>query len=289
MLAWLTGGSLTQTTERKRTVNKAKVKLDKDLLKASSTMTDHQARFLVDTYYQMQNARIRSSAQVRGLEEEAEPSEVMTWVDEINLSLEENIKKALGKYALGHPIGKWSMGIKGIGPVISSGLLAYVDITKAPTVGHIWRFAGQDPTSVWNKGEKRPWNANLKTLCWKMGECFVKTKNKDEDIYGKIYEERKAYEIEKNERLEYKDQADAGAKRVDKKTKAYKSYSIGKLPDGHIHARAKRYAVKLFLSHWHDVAYRHHYKQAPPLPYPIAHMGHTHFRPAPLVAPKKVA
>jgi hypothetical protein len=270
-------------------MNKAKVKLDKDLLKASSTMTDHQARFLVDTYYQMQDARIRSSAQVRGLEEEAEPSEVMTWVGEINLSLEENIKKALGKYALGHPIGKWSMGIKGIGPVISSGLLAYVDITKAPTVGHIWRFAGQDPTSVWNKGEKRPWNANLKTLCWKMGECFVKTKNKDEDIYGKIYEERKVYEVEKNERLEYKDQADAGAKRVDKKTKAYKSYIIGKLPDGHIHARAKRYAVKLFLSHWHDVAYRHHYKQAPPLPYPIAHMGHTHFRPAPLVAPKKVA
>ena len=267
-----------------KSTKSAKLKLDKDLLKASATMTDHQARFLVDTYYQMQNARIRSSAQVRGLEQESEPSEVMEWVGEINLSLEDNIKKALHKYALGHPVGQWSLGITGVGPVISAGLLAYVDITQAPTVGHIWRFAGQDPTCEWKKGQKRPWNANLKTLCWKMGECFVKTKNLDSDIYGKIFEERKAYENDKNERLEYKAQADLGASRVGKKTEAYKSYSIGKLPAGHIHARAKRYAVKLFLSHWHDVAYRDHYKQAPPLPYPIAHMGHAHFRPAPLAA-----
>jgi hypothetical protein len=44
-------------------------------------------------------------------------------------------------------------------------LLARIDIVKAPTAGHIWRYAGLDPTVRWNKGEKRPWNAGLKVLC----------------------------------------------------------------------------------------------------------------------------
>jgi hypothetical protein len=44
-----------------------------------------------------------------------------------------------------------------------------------------------------------------------------------------------------------------------------------------LHARAKRYAVKLFLAHLHEVWYREHYKTAPPIPYPIAHLGHAHY------------
>ena len=109
----------------------------------------------------------------------------------------------------------------------------------------------------------------------------MKVKNNKSDFYGKIFDQRKALESENNEKLMYKSQADEGAKRVGKTTEAYKSYIVGKLPAGHIHARAKRYAVKLFLSHWHDVAYRNHYKAAPPFPYPIAHMGHAHQIPVP--------
>ena len=33
---------------------------------------------------------------------------------------------------------------------------------------------------------------DLKELCWKIGESFVKVKGNPADIYGKIYEERKA-------------------------------------------------------------------------------------------------
>ena len=55
----------------------------------------------------------------------------------------------------------------------------------------------------------------------------------------------------------------------------------GKLPDGRLHLRAQRYAVKLFLAHWHEVAYRNRYDKAPPLPYPIAHLGHAHVIAAP--------
>ena len=255
---------------------KPKLSLAKDLLESSKSMTVDQARFLVDTYYQIQDARIRASAQVRSLVSSEEPHSLLDWVGDVNAELENKIKRTLEIYAKHNAIGQWSLGVTGIGPVIAAGLLAHIDITQAPTVGHIWRYAGQDPTSKWEKVQKRPWNASLKTLCGKIGESFVKVSGNKKDIYGQHYLRRKEQEIIKNENLDFKEQADIKATKVGKTTDAYKSYSVGKLPKAHIHARAKRYAVKLFLAHWHEVAFREHYKAEPPLPYPIAHLGHAH-------------
>jgi hypothetical protein len=53
------------------------------------------------------------------------------------------------------------------------------------------------------------------------------------------------------------------------------------LPPGHIHERAKRYAVKLFLSALHEVWYYYRYGTRPPKPYPITHLGHAHYMPPP--------
>ena len=149
----------------------------------------------------------------------------------------------------------------------------------AKTPGNLYSFAGIPPDAECKKGHKRPWNAALKTLCWKIGESFVKVHNNEKDIYGKLYAQRKALEIERNERGEFADQAKAklATTRIGKTTDAYKSYSVGKLPPAHIHARAKRWAVKIFLSHWWEVAYEAHYGEKPPFePYPIAHLGHVH-------------
>jgi len=147
------------------------------------------------------------------------------------------------------------------------------------TAGHIWRYAGLDPTVEWRAKEKRPWNAALKTLCWKIGESFVKVSNHPESLYGRLYLERKAQETSRNDNLEYRDQAVEKLKKfnIGKNTDAYKYYSIGKLPPGHIHARAKRYAVKIFLSHYHAKAYELEFGEKPPAPYPIAIMGHAHY------------
>jgi DNA modification methylase len=64
--------------------------------------------------------------------------------------------------------------------------------------------------------------------------------------------------------------------KIGKTTDAYKAYSIGKLPPAHIHARAKRYAVKLFLSHLHETMHEIEHGTTPPLPYALAHLGHAH-------------
>lgn len=251
-------------------------KLTKDLRAGSATLGQSEARFLVDSYYQMQDARIRAAGQVRSVEDE--PHSVLSWLQDQNQVLENQIRGALKVYAENNPVGEWMLAITGIGPVISAGFLAHIDITMAPTVGHIWRYAGQDPTCVWAPKTKRPWNAQLKVICWKAGESFVKVSSNENDIYGKVYRQRKALEIERNEAGAFADQAAAKLAKfkIGKTTEAYKHYSAGRLPDAHIHARAKRYAVKLFLSHLHGFWYENHYGAPPPLPYPIAILGHAH-------------
>lgn len=250
-------------------------RLSRDLAKGAVTLGRAEARFLVDSYYAMQEQRKRSANQVRALGEDGEPHDVLQWFLAQSETLENQVKRALSKYAESHPVGQWALSVRGVGPVITAGLLAHIDITQAPTVGHIWRYAGLDPTTEWKKGEKRPWNASLKTLCWKIGESFVKSKGHEEAVYGALYDQRKAYEIERNEAGAYKDQAAAILERQPNHAQR-ETYRLGKLPDGHIHSRAKRYVVKLFLAHLHEVWYKHEFCFAPPKPYAIEHLGHAH-------------
>lgn len=264
-------------------------KLTKDLKNASKTLSTKEARYLVDSYYQIQEYRKASSNQVRSLTstEEPEPCETIKWLNSNMETLENQIKRALDAWTDNQQVGQWAKSITGIGPVITAGLLANIDITKAPTVGHIWRFAGLDPTKEWLKGEKRPWNASLKTLCWKIGESFVKVCNHKDDFYGHLYVQRKDYEIKRNDEGGNKEAAvKALLKKIGKDTDAYAAYSIGKLPPAHIHARAKRWAVKLFLAHLHHVWFKLHYGTEPPRPYVIEHMGHVDMIMPPNFTPK---
>lgn len=249
-------------------------KLSKDLKEASRQLSTREVRYLVDSYYSIQEYRKATGNQIKALVSHGEPHEVISWFFDNTKVLENEIKKAMDAYSLSSPVGQWSRQIRGIGPVIAAGLLAHIDITRASTAGAIWRYAGLDPSVTWGKGEKRPWNASLKTLCWKIGESFVKMGN--ESFYNRLYAERKEFETEQNEQLAYAEQAAQGAQRVGKGTESYKYYIIGKLPPGHIHQRAKRYAVKIFLAHWHEVAYEFHYGKQPPNPYVLEHLGHAH-------------
>lgn len=250
--------------------------LTRDIRNAAITLDDREARFLVDSYYQMQDNRIRAAGQVRSMRDE--PHKTLAFFGDQAEALEKQIQRALDAYSGASRVGRWSRSICGIGPVLAAGLMAHIDITQAPTAGHIWSYAGLNPDRKWEKGQKRPHNAELKKLCWKIGESFVKVKGRDNDVYGKIYELRKQYEKEKNDRGEYREMAARilKEKNFSNDTKAKAAYIAGKLPDGHLHARAKRYAVKIFLSHWQHVAYLDHYGKAPPEPFAMAILGHAH-------------
>jgi len=315
------------------------LKLSKDIKDAAVYLTDTEARYLVDTYYQMQDNRIRSDNQIRAMQEAGEPNKVIQHISDSSSTLENQVKLALGRYVDNHIVGDWLKSVMGIGDVLSAGLLAHIDIKKAHTAGAIWRYAGIDPTVEWLGKEKsvnlinsikekagygkrlkeqellnvieltcvalnrrssgyyeylaheeeentlsnfqkwaarRPYNAELKKLCWKIGESFIKVSNKDEAVYGKLFQERKARYIIDNDSGKYADQAAIRVNQVGKATDAFKHYSEGKLPPAQINARARRYAVKMFLSHLHQVWYERHFGKPAPVPFAIAHLGHVH-------------
>lgn len=279
--------------------------LSKDLRAAASTMTRDEARYLVDSYYQMQDNRLRASGQIRAQHDE--PHRVLTWLEENASSLEKQIAAALGAYAKSQPMGQWAMNVVGIGPVIAAGLLAHIDIAKVETAGDIWSFAGYNPDMVWDKGQKRPFNAKLKVVCWKAWQSWLKLKNNDDCYYAKVLFTRRDYEWKRNLAGGNGEAcAKALQRNIGKTTNARAWYEgrvspkwarevldsckpfpqtlpacpdgegVPMLPPAQILSRSGRYAVKLFLAHWFEVAYRKHHGKEPPLPYPIAHLGHAH-------------
>lgn len=269
-------------------------RLSRDLKRAAVTLTPAEARYLVDLYYQVQEYRKRAANQNRAMGESGEPHQLIDWVFASMETLENDIKRALDSYSDSRVAGRWAKSIVGIGPVIAAGLLAHIDITKAPTVGHIWRFAGLDSTVEWLGTEKakalvkdvlagskqvsvehlaaisqhtnrklenikawdsasrtlvadldamtpaklaaglarRPWNADLKVLCWKAGQSFVKVCNNPKDVYGHLYAQRKLYEWRRN-LLGGNAEACTVAlqKALGKDTKAYQFYSGSLMPN----------------------------------------------------------
>ena len=310
--------------------------------------SDDQARGIVRTYYNIQDMRKITFSQTRAFKTDERPHMLVSFLGEEMEHLERMCGHALDAYSASKEIGQWARSIVGIGPIITAGLMSYIDITKAPVVSHIWRYAGLDPSQDWlgdakgralynevvgprgmataeqiavlaqranrnpnllmeqmktitamNKdGERisrdanrqdqigvlalRPWNAELKKLCWHIGESFNKFQNHKDDTYGKILVIRKAYEEAKNANGDYAEEA---AKKLakcdirDPETRAI--YESGKLTQGHLQSRAKRYAVKIFLSHYHAVAYELHYGEKPPKPFAIAILNHAHEIPVP--------
>jgi len=282
-------------------------RIEIDIKKAGATLSEKEARYLVDSYYQRQKDRIETGNQIRsvsGMSPEAvtrngwhtpeacryanchrddgkysvteEPHDFYLWLWARERSTETSIASALSNYSESRELGRWARSITGIGPIIAAGLLSHIDIKKAHTAGQIWRFAGLDPTVKWEKGQKRPWNTPLKTLCWKIGDSFVKTKGREGGFYGKLYEHRREKEDTNNDALKFADQAEAilSAKKIGKDTEAYKAYSQGMLPKAQIFLRSKRWAVKLFLAHYQHVGYEIEYGTEPPKPYVISVLGH---------------
>jgi hypothetical protein len=243
-----------------------KILIEKDLQMA-------ELRLLVANYYLTQEMRKRLDMQIRHLgDKELLPISVQG--PEIFAGYEEGIAKTFKKMLPNNPVARWIVAQRGIGPIIAAGLLSHIDIKQAPTAGHIWRFAGLDPSMKWKKGKKRPYNAQLKQICWHAGQCFMKQSNDPDCFYGKLYRSKKQHYIARNEAGGFADKAKVYKGVVDAANK--KLLAAGKVPPAYIDACARRFAVKIFLSHLQIVLYWHEYKQVAPKPFALTVMGHAH-------------
>ncbi len=108
------------------------------------------------------------------------------------------------------------------------------------------------------RGQVANRNSTLKTLCWKIGDSF----NKISGPYQRILNKFKEQDRKKHPEPVKTDKKDRDGK------------AIRKYSDGHIHERAKRRTVKLFLSHlW--LVWRESEGLPTREPYVKEYMGHS--------------
>lgn len=252
-------------------------RFSRDVRTLTENLDDPSARKIVDAYYVLQENRMAFAAQTRELQKQGSAHELVALLYDGLYRMEKALKRPLEDYAKSSIAGEWAISQYGIGPVLAAGLSAHIDIAKAPTAGSVWRYAGLDPTQTWEKGQKRPFNAELKTLCWKIGQSFMKFSGKDECFYGQLYKQDKARRIAKNEAGDYADFAKSILEKKNFKANQTRSkLESGILSDAQIDAQARRFAVKIFLSHYHAVAFQAHHGEPAPRPYIIAHGDHVH-------------
>jgi hypothetical protein len=206
----------------------------------------------VELYYDAQELRIMHANKERT----ESPRELTEWFSKWLLLGERVIAAKLKQWVASKRSpaeAKWAYDQIGIGPILAAGLAAHIDPVKAVSPSAVWKFAGLAPGfDRKTKGEKLPYNSRLKVLCWKVGESFVKVSGKEGATYGKLYAQFKADEVSRNENGLYVEQAkrELANKKFKTDNATKKRLLEGKLSDAHLHARAKRRAVKIFLVHY---------------------------------------
>ena len=89
------------------------------------------------------------------------------------------------------PILEKLVGVKGVGRWTAAEIVCEVDITRAPYVSSLWKYAGYAPGfDKMVKGETRPYNARLRTTLYKLAVGFIKLGAKSP--YRAIYDAAKA-------------------------------------------------------------------------------------------------
>lgn len=124
-----------------------------------------------------------------------------------------------------------------------------------------------------------PYNTELKSKLWMLADVFVRNKGRG-SLYGRLYDLRKEYELERNENGIYADQAKHLLEIKNYQDKAtIETLESGKLTLGHINLRCKRVVEKVFVSHLFEAMYWEKYRQEAPAPYVIAYKGHHDYIP----------
>jgi hypothetical protein len=249
----------------------------KEVVLQAANYSNAQVRLVVAAYYSAQENRKSCDNKMRHWGErddegEALP-ELLQYFADSNALIENHIKKSMAKFAEAHLTGRWALSLHGVGPCISAGCLAHIDIHKAPTVGHIWNFAGLNPARKWLKGEKRPYNAALKQICFHMSDCAKRASGSEKSYYGKLYKARKEMVVQRNEEGRNAERAKTYYT-LSKDVK--KSLAQGKLPDWNLDRQALNWTAKIFLSHFHAVLFWDIFGRIPPRPFAIQHLGHAH-------------
>jgi hypothetical protein len=123
--------------------------------------------------------------------------ENLIWFHNKLYETEKELYKRLDAWSRNHPLRKKYLNrVKGIGPVLSSGIIAWLDepIKNAGNVSNIWSYCGLAPgqeSQERRKGEKLNYNPKLKSFCWKIWQSFRRFKCFGRKLYDSFREQTK--------------------------------------------------------------------------------------------------
>lgn len=252
-----------------------------------------ELRWLTDQYTQYQKHRIaignRIFAATEGLDTNTPSTYALRSFERLE-ELEKDTFQEMKRIVKDHPAWPWLEQVRGIGPTLSTKVLGLIaDIEKFDTISKLWMFAGyglkNGERQKLTKGEKASFNRRLKTALYLVGESFIKSQSPYRELYDNA---KHRYHLNKQVQplravievngmpdrttAEGKKQWDRMIKEANKDAGAVNDEAVW--IDGHVHNAARRYMVKIFLSHLYVV-----WREAEGLsvrePYPIEHLGHT--------------
>lgn len=220
---------------------------------------------LVDTGLSIEKTRVRLQIRQSHLKLQKRKDPTVDALLEDVASLEKSIDKKVTVLLKEHPAYVWFSQIKGIGNENIGKVVGLVDIEKAYTISSLWKFAGY---SVENgkapkkeKGVKLEYNAQLRTMCWRLASSLLRSKGS----YYKYYlSQKERYQ----QRFINEGYSIVKAAQIKKKGKY--------ISEGHIHNMALRKMIKLFLSHlW--LVWREEVGLTVTNPYVIDNLKHDSF------------
>lgn len=223
-------------------------------------------RVHVREFYRLQRARIRATQQFDWLKRwyptvrDERLATILQYGKE-QRRLEEAKTRLVGGELKGFPIWtEWLESIRGVGPILAGNILGECGpAERFEKVSAYWRYWGgavvDGRSEIAQEGVKRHFSRHLKVARWKLGKSFVMVQGP----YREWFVQRKRKEAARAGELNgiLLDRA-----RVAGKTRAVDPKAEEKgLPPGsvkglqaYIDARARRWTVKLFLSHHWEVS-----------------------------------
>jgi len=219
-------------------------------------------KILVSIYYDIQDVRIRTANRLRNVE--ADYGVDVDKLKQMEKRIAEEINRLIEDDAV---YENFLSKIPGLGSVLSGGLLAYFDPSKARHVSSFWKYAGLhvvNGRAVERRyGQKIDYNPEARTLCWKIGKSFVRKRT---PYYREIYDNEKK---RLHEKIKEPEKDCPWYEECIKKLKKRRKPPC----DGHIDAMARRKMVKRFLADFW-IVYRYYLGYEINKPYPVEKLGH---------------
>lgn len=232
-------------------------------------LTAPEIRRVVRLRDQIQKARIGCSNRIWSIKNKRAEGDIDFW--ELMLGRvkpwEEETNAYLRNIVEGYAVwSRWGKYVKGMGLISLGIIIGEIDIRKAHSISALWRFSGYGVINGERQrrlpAEKSDYNGRLRTMIYRQAQGLLRAGGCYADLYQRFKEE------------EIRRAQERGLKIVpSKKGKALKDDEMAAL---HVHLRALRRMIKIWLSHlwlvWREA-------EGLPLskPYAIDRLGHADF------------